>query len=384
MMRKLLCCALVMAAPSLYAAPIAHWESGAAGFIDDAFAVSDDGKTVAFITTDGASAATLHVAVVGGAETKIDGAPLDTTMLELLGADRVLVVHGSELSFTADVFGLHGPEKAKIGPFNRLAIAKLDGKRVIVTFTRSEKKSVQYDVVAYDLDRLRPIKRKSLTEDAEGQIHIVHGVLKPLWWSDGFSVINARKPGEYDKAHDIRQPDRFNRYDVFAGKVVDDEPVRDIIAFTRIGLLRRDHPNESVIVHFADDRKQLLMLDRLVEHELQLQRPIWKYDPQTLESQLLDERQVAFSLTVDPVNPDAVNRQKTEPDEIDLYVVDRQSQSSKRILTLPGEGRRSSWRIAGKRFVLLRKGKGFDRGGVVLEAYDLDGDGESNRDERSK
>jgi hypothetical protein len=78
-----------------------------------------------------------------------------------------------------------------------------------------------------------------------------------------------------------------------------------------------------------------------------------------------------MSLSVDPVNPDAVNRQKTEPDDIDLYTIDRQSHVAARILTLPGEGRRSAWHIAADRLVLLRKGKGFDRGGVSLEVYDL-------------
>jgi hypothetical protein len=370
-MRKLFLCALVMSASPAIAAPLAHYDPGTGAFIDDAFVVSDDGKTVAFITTDGATAAVLHLATVGGAEIKIEGVPIDVAALHFIGPERILTVSGSENSLTASVLTPHGPEKQKLGPFNRLALARVDGKPAIVTYTRSEKKGVQHELVAYDVARLKPIKRKILVEDAEGQIRGPHGALKLLWWSDGFTVLNARKPGEYDKAHDIRQPDHSTRLDVFTGKILGEEPVQDVIAFTKVALERRDHPNEPVLVHFSEDHKQVLVLEGVTEHEVQLARPVRKYDPQSLGWQILDDKRVAMSLSVDPVNPDAVQRQKTEPDDIDLYTIDRQSHVATRILTLPGEGRRSSWHIAADRLVLLRKGKGFDRGGVSLEIHDL-------------
>jgi hypothetical protein len=370
-MQKLLVCMLLVSGSPAVAAPLAHYDPGPTGFVDDAFAVSDDGKTVAFITTDGATTAELHLATVGGAEVRIEGVPIDAVALHMIGPDRILVVSGSENNLTASVLTPHGAEKQKLGPFNRLALARVDGKAAIVTYTRSDKKGVQHELVAYDVARLKPIKRKTLVEDAEGQIRGPHGLITPLWWSDGFTVLAARKPGDYDKAHDIRQPDRATRLEVFSGKILDEQPVQDVIAFAKVVLLRKDHPNEAVVVHFSDDRKQLLMLDGLTAHELQLARPLAKYDPQSLEAQLLDGKRVAMSLAVDPVNPEAVQRQKAEPDDIDLYTIDRQSQVATRILTLPGEGRRSRWQIAADRLVLLRKGKGFDRGGVSLEVYDL-------------
>jgi hypothetical protein len=372
-MRNVAFCALLLLSPSLLAAPIAHFDAGGGGFIDDALAVSDDGKRLAFLTTDGATSAVLHIVTVGGSDTKVEGAPIDVVALRWLSSDRVLIVHGNDTGLRAVAFTPRGPDKQEVGPFSRFAMARLDGKPVLVTYTRSEKKGVRHDLVAYDVEHLKAVKKKTLTEDSEGKIYLPRGVIAPLWWSEGFTVLDARKPGEYDKAHDMRQPDRFVRLDVFGGKLLSDEEVKDVVAFTRVGLLRREHPNESVIVHFSDDRKQLLLLDKLSEAEVQLARPIWKYDPQTLESQILDDKRVAVSLTVDPVNPDALNRQKAEPDEIDFYTVDRQSHAAARILTLPGEGRRSSWQLGGDRLFLLRKGKGFDRGGVMLEVYELGG-----------
>jgi hypothetical protein len=372
-MRSLLLCVLLVSASSAIAAPIARYEPGASGFIDDAFAVTDDGKTVAFITTDGATTAVLHVATVGGADIKIEGVPIDIVALYFIAPDRILAVSGTENSLKASVLTPHGPEKPQLGPFHRLALARVDRKAAIVTYTRDDKKAVEHELVAYDVAHLKPFKRKTLVEDAEGLVRGPHGMLKPLWWNDGFTVLTGRKPGEYDRAHDIRQPDRYTRLDVFSGKILDEEQVKDVIAFTKVALERREHPNETVLIHFSDDRNQVLILDGVTDQQLQLARPISKYDPQSLGAQLLDAKRVAMSLSVDPVNPEAVTRQKAEPDDIDLYMIDRQSHVATRILTLPGEGRRSTWRIAADRLVLLRKGKGFDRGGVSLEIYDLTG-----------
>src|SRR5438067_2132856 len=144
-MRKLLLCALIASALPARAAPLAHYDAGAGGFIDDAFAVSDDGKTVAFVTTDGATAAVVHLATVGGAEIEIEGAPIDVVALHFIGPERILTVSGNENNLIASVLTPRGPEKQKLGPFNRLTLSRVDGKAAIVTYTRSEKKGVQHE-----------------------------------------------------------------------------------------------------------------------------------------------------------------------------------------------------------------------------------------------
>ena len=169
----------------------------------------------------------------------------------------------------------------------------------------------------------------------------------------------------------MRRPDRYTRLDAFGGKVLAESEVQDVLAFARVGLIRRDAPNQPVIAHFSDDRKKLLAVDGIGEYEVVLPRPLWKYDATTLAWQTLDDKRVALSLTVDPVNPDAVNRHKADADDIDFYAIDRQTHAVRSILRLPGEGRRSTWQLVGDRLLLMRKDKGFDRGGVALEVFDL-------------
>ncbi|HEX4461315.1 MAG TPA: hypothetical protein VIA18_25215, partial [Polyangia bacterium] len=288
-----------------------------------------------------------------------------------LGPARVLIVRNHDGVATAQVFTAAGAGPQTLGPFGQLAIGTVGGKAAIVTYTRVEKSGVEHALVAYSVDKLRPIKKRSWKEDGEGQIKQGPLVVKPLWWADDFTTLVASRAGEYDKAHDIRRPDRSVKLDAFTGKVLEEKEVEDVMEFTKVALLRRETPNQPVVVHWSEDRKQLLVLDGLVDRELKLPRPLEKYDYATLGFQLLDAQKIAVSLTVDPVNPEAVKRQKADVDDLDLYSVDRKTLAPTLWLRLLGEQRRSNWRIEGNRLLLLRKGKGFDRGGVTLEVYAL-------------
>jgi hypothetical protein len=373
-MRISVVAAIVLATGSALAAPtpIQRFVAGSGGgFIDDGYALRDDGKAVAYLTTDGATTATLHLAEVGGNDVAVAGAPVDALAVAWLSPTRVLVVRGRDGTSTAQAFTAAGADKAKpIGPFGRFAFATVDGKRAFVTYTRSEKHGVEHALAAYAVDTLRTLKKRTWREDSEGQIKQGASSLKPLWWAESFTVLAALRAGEFDKARDMRRPDRYARLDAFSGKVLAETEVQDVLGFTQVGLVRRDAPNQPVIARFSDDRKKLMLIDGISEHEVVLARDLWKYDPLTLAWQTLDDKRVALSLTVDPVNPDAVNRKKADVDEIDLYEVDRQTHVARPLLHVPGEGRRSTWQLAANRLLLLRKGKGFDRGGVALELFD--------------
>jgi hypothetical protein len=356
-------------------APLQRFDTGGAAFIDDAYALRDDGKALAFITTDGATTATLHLADVGGSDVQVAGAPVDAVAVAWLSPMRVLIVRGHDGSSTAQAFTAAGADKARrVGPFGRFAFATIGGKRAFVTYTRSEKRGgVEHALVAYNPETLRPLARRTWREDSEGQIKQGVSSLKPLWWADGYTVLAALRAGEFDKARDLRRPDRYTRLDTFGGKILAESEVQDVLGFTKVALIRRDAPNQPVVVHFSDDRKKLLCVDDIKEYELALPRELWKYDATTLAWQTVDAQRVALSLTIDPVNPDAVRRKKADPDDLDFYELDRQTHALRPMLRLLGEGRRSSWQVAAGRLLLLRKDKGFDRGGVALEVYDLAG-----------
>src|SRR5258706_16397700 len=73
-------------------APIASYPAPSGVFIDDSFALRADGKSIAFVTTDGASPATLHFAELGGAQHEIAGLAPATAAVHWLGPERVRAV----------------------------------------------------------------------------------------------------------------------------------------------------------------------------------------------------------------------------------------------------------------------------------------------------
>src|SRR3954451_7343289 len=133
-MRFVAACAVMILAWEAHAAPapIARFTVTGAGFIDDGYVLSDDGKAVAYIITDGATSASLPLAEVGGADVQIEGAPIDVAALHWVAPGRVLVVEHREGPETARLFTAKGAAPVKLGPFDQLALATIDGRRAVV------------------------------------------------------------------------------------------------------------------------------------------------------------------------------------------------------------------------------------------------------------
>lgn len=354
-------------------APLAVYSPPSSGFVDDAFAIRDDGKAVAYVITDGATTAQLRIAEIGGVQSEVAGVPITVAQLHWLGPDRVLVVtrDAERQTVSGQVYTSKGATKQKLGPADSITLATVGGKPAIVTYTRSEKRGIDHQLAAFDRATLKVLAKKVLHADGEGVIQHASGPFKPLWWHEGYATVAIQKAGEFDKARDMRRPDRFAELEVFANSVRDEHEIEDVLAFAKVATDHHGHPGEDAFVHLSDDHRKLLLTDGLAEHDLIIDRGLFLYEPDSLASQVVDDGQVAVSLTIDPVNPAALKRKKADPDDIDLYMVDRESRRVWLQLRLAGQGRPSAWRIAGDRIGVLRKSKGFNRGGVALEIYEL-------------
>ena len=126
-----------------------------------------------------------------------------------------------------------------------------------ITYTRSDKRGVDHTLVAYAVDSLKPLKKRTWHEDADGQIKQGASSLKPLWWADGFTVLAALRAGEFDKTRDLRRPDRYTRLDALTGKVIAESEVQDVLGVhAGSGSSVAIMPNQPVIVRFSDDRQE--------------------------------------------------------------------------------------------------------------------------------
>jgi hypothetical protein len=354
-------------------------------FFDDPVAVSPDGTLVAEVVTDAATHASLQVsAVAGGAPLVLDGLPVAVTSLTFLGPKRVLVVSRREggdqlMGQVIDVVDKTrlAPGKTRLGPADAIEVTDHKGKLLVTTYSRVEKKSVEHHLQFFAADTMRSVARRDLVETSEGLIRGRAGELRPLWWSRGHTHLAGQKLGEYDKARDVRRPSRFVELDVVDNQVLDEHEIEDVLAFTKVSLARKSGPPVGAYARLSDDHKEILLLEGLDEHALPLAREINLYEPASLRSQILDDKTLLVGLQVDPHNVVAVGRRGEDPDDFDLYSIDRASMhgksapSARRVLTLPGQGRPVGFTAAAGRLAILRKDKGYDRGGVAIEIYAL-------------
>src|SRR5581483_3324080 len=115
-----------------------------------------------------------------------------------------------------------GPSKEKFGPVDAVALATVGDKPAVVTYARSEKRGIDHQLTALDRATFKVLAKKVLHADAETGIKHPAGPFKPLWWHDGYTMVATLKAGEFDKAHDMRRPDRFAQLEVFANKLHDE------------------------------------------------------------------------------------------------------------------------------------------------------------------
>ena len=350
---------------------------GDSDFIDDPFAVSADGSRLAWITTDGATKAQLHLGSVGNrrGDKTFNYGSITPERLEFLDADRVIVVERNPETRVvhAEVFGPTGGH-GKFGPVSDIGLGTVGGVPAIVTWLKATtpNRGTTHTFSAYRRDNLKPLAKRVLSENPDGHIPFAGSLYKPLYFLNGFATLVGQKEGGYDKAHDIRRPDVAARTDLFAGKLLQEKEIKDVVSFAEFTNVRKKHINETNFVRFSDDRSALELIDDSdTVTPLSLPRPLGKYDPETLAYRPDADGNLTISLTVDPVNAEAVKAQKADKDWLDIYHVDVKSKAVTGVARIDGEKRPTGWYLAGARLALLRKHKGFGRGGPDLFLYEL-------------
>jgi hypothetical protein len=350
------------------------------GFIDDPFDFSDDGTQIAYITTDGADAngTRLHFARIGSKEgaAEVPYPSITPERVDFLDAERVLVVERNPDTrlVRGQIFTAKGPTKDKYGPADDIVLATVGGAPAIVTYLHAEKSKggATHTLAAFRASDGKSIGKKVLTEDGEGRISFAGGRFKLLFFEDGYTELIVQKEGDFDKAHDIRKPDLAARLDVFAAKQLSEHEIKDLIAWAELVSMRRKHQNESDFVRFSEDLKKLELVDRDdLLSQLETPRPLRKYDPPTLAYEPTADKQLVMGLSIDPVNVDAVAAKKADKDWLDLFRVDVKAHTLTLLARIDGEKRPSTWHLVGQRVGVLRKHKGFARGGPRLDIYEL-------------
>ena len=343
-------------------------------YIGNAFALREDAGQLGYVVTDGGQSARLHFVDLGanGKDEDIGAFEGQIEAIRWLGPGRVLVVahQNAGPKLVGQIFSATGPADGLVGPADHIGVAMVAQQPVITTFTGTTGKAGIHTVAAFAPDDLRPLTTRTFTVDGRRQIDLHGERATLLWWGDDFTIAAVRHPGQYDKARDLQLPDRFGRIDLLSGTLFDDAAL-DPAGFARLASIQRLHPGRSTFVHVDSANRKLLLIDGVQMRDLAPARPVHTYDAATVASQILGPGEVMVSLTVDPLNPDAVARKKRDRPELELYTVNRSSGAMVRRVVLDLGYRPTSWQVVSGTVALLRKHRVFARGGVALELYRL-------------
>jgi hypothetical protein len=369
----------VLAAASASAESTKVWShKPSKGFIDDPMAFDRGEGRFAYVHTD--SAQFMKIVVVKTSsfkpetEIKVGDATLVPKGLHFTADGKRLVLiwmDGYKGTHGAMLYDLRsGKRLKKVGSATHAAVVGHKGKQLLVLTTTkaTAQGGNDHTITAYHTGSFRRAGGGHVAVGAD--LNIKNLKLRLLYWEPGHASLVGMQKGKYDKKRDIRLPERGVRYDVLDRKIVWAEAPKDVVAWHRTTTMRPNHPGQLRFLEVSDDLKSLHYVD--ANNNLgKVATPVaWKiYEPKSLEQhESWDGKSLHFSMTVDPVNPDAVRRKKADAERVDIYRVDPGPKARPVGQVLTGK-RLFSWEPGRRFFSYLVKLKGFSRGGREIRIY---------------
>ena len=230
---------------------------------------------------------------------------------------------------------------------------------------------VSHSVAVYNIGTGKLIGKKTNLElNADDKNEELDFTLK--FWANNFTVAVGIKGGVWDRKENQRSPDFEGHYEM---------PTRTFSKRLEIKDVRAHRERMFRMVKYAKR-----MQDIVVKHNLSgldlvsngeftpvtLSEPFHHYDPSTLVVQPATSGTMFFSITIDPVHPDAAAKRRAVKPWTDLYEYDlRTGKATRRARLLAKKGRRHAWRANASHWAVMPRHIGFDRGGSEMQIYRL-------------
>jgi hypothetical protein len=380
--------ALVLAPAAQAKAPLkpldpVHAIKPAEGYFDEAFALDKGGARLYLVRTDGATFAKLEIVdLETGKTTSSFDLPANQPSIERLepvGDGKGVVVIAREgtseaPALTARLIDGTGKPGVKVGPTQAFGRPSAGAQDLLLGFDRKfgpKDGDVTYTITPYKIDTLAPAgKPKTYKTTAGGELK--NPPFRILDFNDGYARAVGERPRAYDKKADVRQPARMATLDTLTGKVAEESEIGDVMAWAQAARLRSRHPGRGVFAELNQDDTGVDVVDAMGNRKaVELAAPFGLYDAKSLTDQQGPEAGAfTFALAIDPLNPDAIKRQKPDLPMLDVYAAKDAKESPKlrgRIF-IP---RNVTWRAGYGKIVLLKRFKSYTRGGDELDVYKL-------------
>jgi hypothetical protein len=360
-----------------------HELKPAEGYFDETFALEPGGNRLYAVRTDGATFAKLEVIDLGSGKTTASfDLPKNQAAIERLeplpdGKGVVLVTRegsAEEPRFSATLFDGAGKAGAKVGPVAAFGRPLESQGDLLVAFERragAREGDTTYTITPYKLDTLTPSGKPRVYKTTAG------GELKTppfrlLDFNDGYARAVGERPRAYDKQTDVRQPARTAILDTLTGKILREAEIGDVMAWLEAVKLRARHPGRAVFAELNQGDSGVDVVDAMgTRKPVELAVPYGLYDSKSLTDQEGPEPgALFFGIAVDPLNPEAVKRQKPDLPMLDLYGAAKAEAPPtwRGRIFMP---RNVTWRAGFGKVVVLKRFKSFTRGGDELDVYKL-------------
>jgi hypothetical protein len=357
------------------------------GYFDEAFALEPGGARLYVVRTDGATFAKLELVDLSTGTTAAswDVPKEDTAVerLEALPAGKGVVLIAREGTpeapkLVATLIDATGKPGAKVGPAH--AFGRPSGAAdLLVAFDRQDgprEHDVTYTVTPYKIETLAPFGKPRVYKTTSGELK--SPPFRVLDFVDGYSRIVGEKPRTYVKKNDVREPPRKAILDALTGKIVDEAPIADVLGWAELGKLRARHPGRLVFADLNQDDSGVDVVDAMGgKHAVDLAVPFGLYDPKSLHGQDGPEPGAFyFGIAVDPLNAEAVKRQKPDLPMLDVYGSKKREADGAAPAAMSMLGRifiprNVTWRAGYGKLVVLKRFKSFTRGGDEVDIYAL-------------
>ena len=362
------------------------------GFVDDPFTFDMAGSRLAYVASDAGNSC--HLVVVDTVQrtelyrVNIGKFTLKPERVEfVLDGEQFLVWARDEKTGKKRVGLLDskGRIKRKFGPADDIVQTNFQGQEALVLHDVSSLKKkgkrarhkegdprVRHSVTVYGLRNGKVLGKKGqLDLDETDKSAALDFTLK--YWAQDFTVAVGIKGGVWDRKEDQRSPDFEGWYDMTTATFSKRIPIQHLVQHRERmeRLVKHAKRNRDIIV-----RHNLSGVDLVndgVFSPLDLEVPFHHYDHTSLVTQASSSGNIYFTLTIDPVHPDAAAKRRAVEPWMDLYEYNPQTKKAvRRARLLPPKGRRHSWRATSTYWALVPRHIGFDRGGTQLLLYALE------------
>lgn len=355
------------------------------GYIDAHFAVSPNGRTLAYVHVgEGKKATYLNLFSLVGAPRRVARVNITKTtvapvrLLFAPDSKRLVLVYetaGRAINPPrhAVVYDLTGKSVGRIKNFHRLSFKRIKGGWQMVAYLRTIRgQQVTHMVTLYSGVTYRRGKVARLRSKRSGE------VTKPkmtiAYWTPDYTRAVTKVQGKYNRAADARDPDREKIYDVFTRKFVSDRKIDQLAEWAKIKKIRAANESQINLLRITGSQKNPnweLLDKRNTRVKLPSTSPPlkWFSFPTFTQLPTWSDKKVLFSFTVDPQWPTLFGQKRNVDEVFHLFELNVSSRRTRLLGTIPSPKQVLAWRVGGRRLVVMRLHRYWKLGHRSIEIY---------------